>query len=150
MAAIAKSNKGFSLVELMVALVILMISLLGLLAVFVSSISANLDDELRNTAVRLINQTAETVHSLPIADSDISGDATGVSHSRQADDFNQDLKGFPKPAQSIRGFQQNYAITWKVTDRNENLKEIVISVAYANSQRENCCHNAVIYKHRTL
>jgi prepilin-type N-terminal cleavage/methylation domain-containing protein len=150
MVATVRNNSGFSLIEVMIALVILLISLLGLLSVLINSIGANLDDESRNTAIRLINQTAETIHSLPIRDTDIRGDPRGVSHARQADDLSQDLKGFPKPAKSIRGFQQNYSILWNVTDKDENLKEIIISVTYSNSQRENCCHNAVIYKHSTL
>ena len=155
MAAAVNNNKGFSLVELMVALVILLVSLLGLLAVLTTSISANIDNELRNTAVRLVNQTAESIHGLPIDDSDISDTTTGTSHIRDASSSTQDLKGFPKPTQSIRGFQQSYSISWNVIDKDvkdngANLKEIIISITYTNPQRESHSHKAVIYKHRRL
>jgi prepilin-type N-terminal cleavage/methylation domain-containing protein len=150
MVATARNSKGFSLIELMIALVILLISLLGLLAVLANCISANLCDEIRNTAVTLTAQTAEAIHGLPINDSDVLGDTKGLIHNRVEEDANQDVKGFPKPAQDIRNFRQRYGISWSVIDRNENLKEILISVTYINPQGENNSHSAVIYKHRTL
>ena len=150
MVAAAGNSKGFSLVELMIALVILLISLLGLLAVLTNCISANLCDELRNTAVTLAAQTAEAIHGLPIDDSDIRGDTKGLTHTRDGEDANQDLKGFPKPNQDIRNFQQRYTISWNVIDRDENLKEILISVTCINPRGENLSHRAAIYKHRTL
>jgi len=148
MEAAVMNNRGFSLVELLVSIIILLVSLLGLLPLMIQSINANLNDDLRNTAVRLTSQTAEAIHSLPFDDADIMGSSTGVLHTRAADGPDQDRKGFPKPSQTIRNFQQNYVISWNVVDRNDNIKEIVISVAYSDQQREAQSHSAVIYKHR--
>lgn len=147
-------SKGFSLVELMIALVILQISLLGLLSGLVNSIAVNLDNELRNTAIRITNQTAETIHSLDFNDTwvvDTTGGTTGTEYSRDDSNTNQDLKGFPQTVQDIRGgFQQPYSISWTVTDRGANLKEVTILVQYTNPRGEILSNNAVIYKHISL
>ena len=150
MAASAANNKGFSLIELLVAVVILLVSLLGLLAALMNTISANLDDELRNNAVRLTSQTAEALHGLPIDDDNVTGSPEGILHTRSACDSGQDRKGLPCPVQNIRGFKQDYIISWNVTDKDDNLKEILISVAYTNAMKDNNSYKAVIYKHRTM
>ena len=66
MVVIVRNNKGFSLIEMMIALVIMAFTLLALSAAMVNSISVNLENELRNTAIRLTNQTAEVLLALPI------------------------------------------------------------------------------------
>ncbi|MGB9715459.1 MAG: type IV pilus modification PilV family protein [Thermodesulfovibrionales bacterium] len=148
-----KNNKGFSLVELMVALVLLMISLLGLLAVMANSISANLNNELRNTAIRLTTQTAETLQSLDFEDEWVIDTSSGTTYLRAdtgTDDADQDSKGFPEEAQNIRGFQQTYNISWTVRDLSSNLKEITVSVQCTTPRGELINNDAVIYKHRML
>lgn len=140
-------SKGFSLVELLIALVILQISLLGLLSGLVNSIAVNLDNELRNTAIRITNQTAEVIYSLSIDDSEL----TAGNHGRISGNSAQDLKGFPQPVQDIRGgFQQDYNISWAVTDQGTELKQVLITVQYTNPRGENLSNNAVIYKHKSL
>lgn len=141
-------SKGFSLVELMIALVILQISLLGLLSGLVNSIAVNLDNELRNTAIRITNQTAETIHSLDFNDNEV---LSGTHYRYPSGYSQQDLKGFPQTVQDIRGgFQQPYSISWTVTDQGTELKQVLITVQYTNPHGENLSNNAVIYKHISL
>ena len=66
MEAPAGNSKGFSLIEMLIAVVIIAFTLLALCSAMVNAISANLGNELRNTAVRLTNQTAEVLLALPI------------------------------------------------------------------------------------
>jgi len=147
MVAPVRNNKGFSLVELMIALVILQISLLGLLSGLVNSIAVNLNNELRNTTIRITNQTAEAIHSLDFNDNEV----TAGTHYRVPYSSSQNLKGFPQTVQDIRGgFQQNYNISWAVTDPGTELKQVLITVQYTNPRGENLSNNAVIYKHRAL
>ncbi|PIV20702.1 MAG: hypothetical protein COS40_11175 [Deltaproteobacteria bacterium CG03_land_8_20_14_0_80_45_14] len=147
MVAPVRNNKGFSLVELMIALVILQISLLGLLSGLVNSIAVNLNNELRNTTIRITNQTAEAIHSLDFNDNEV----TAGTHYRDPYSSSQNLKGFPQTVQDIRGgFQQNYNISWAVTDPGTELKQVLITVQYTNPRGENLSNNAVIYKHRAL
>lgn len=153
MVVTVRNNKGFSLIELMIALVILMISLLGLLAVMANSINANLDNELRNTAIRLTTQTAETIQSLDFDDEWVIDTSSGTTYSRAvtgSDDTDQDFKGFPEETQNIRGFQQTYDISWTVRDLSSNLKEVTIRVQCTTPRGELINNDSVIYKHRNL
>ena len=66
MEAPAGNSDGFSLIEMLIAVVIIALTLLALCSAMANAISANLGNELRNTAVRLTNQTAEVLLALPI------------------------------------------------------------------------------------
>jgi prepilin-type N-terminal cleavage/methylation domain-containing protein len=161
MAASVKNNRGFSLVEMMIALVIIAFTLLALSAAMVSGIMVNLENELRDTAVRLTNQTAEILLAVPIDGTD----SCGITPDAGAPDYNasytydnsnaclgtaaDDYKKYPVPIQSIKGFKQNYNVTWGVIPLSSDLKQITINVAYIH-RGQNHSNNAVIYKHRTL
>lgn len=152
MARIAYSNsKGFSLIELMIAIVIIMISMLAFLTSIVTSMRANLDNDLRNTSIRLTNQTAETLLALPMGDNEISStsNTTYTSHTRTPGSTDQDARGFPKTVQTVRGTRQTYAIEWKVRDPSANVKEIVITVSYVSGGATRT-NSSMIYKHAAL
>jgi prepilin-type N-terminal cleavage/methylation domain-containing protein len=157
----ARNSNGFSLVEMLVALVIIAITLLGLAAVTLSSITVNIRNDLRNTGVRLTNQTAEVLLALPpdgIISCGITPDPDGPNYNASytysstntcLGATDADYKKYPNPVQTVKGFKQNFNITWAVTTLNSNLRQITITVAnrYRN---ENFTNNAVIYRHRTL
>jgi prepilin-type N-terminal cleavage/methylation domain-containing protein len=160
MGILARNSNGFSLVEMLVALVIIAITLLGLSAATLSSINVNLGNDLRNTGVRLTNQTAEILLALPVDGINSCGmtpdpDGPNYNASYTYDDTNAclgigaDYTRFPNPVQSVKGFKQNFNITWGVTALNSNLRQITITVAY-RYRNENFTNNAVIYKHRAL
>jgi len=154
-----RNSKGFSLVELMIAIVIMAVSFLALSAAMVSSISVNIKNELMNTAVRLTAQTAEVLLTLPIDNVNSCGvttdpEAPRYSGSYTYDDSNDclsaemnDYRKFTNPVQTVKGFHQKYNVTWEVTVLNNNLRQITISVDY-RYRGENHTNNAVIYKHR--
>lgn len=147
-----RNNKGFSLIEMMIALVIIAITLLAMLAAFGSSISVNLSNDLRNTAVRLTNQTAEVVQSLAFTDAWVVGNTTtGIVYDRDDLNSDQSQKGFPRETQSVRGFQRSYTVQWRVLDLSDNLKEVRITVSYTDPKDGTTITNdAVIYKHKAL
>jgi prepilin-type N-terminal cleavage/methylation domain-containing protein len=157
----AKNNRGFSLVEMMIALALIAFTLLAMSAAIVNGITVNLENELRNTAIRLTNQTAEVLLALPIDSIDSCGitlnaDAPYYNASYTYDNGNtclgpvtDDYKKYPIPKQSIKGFKQNYNATWVVIPLSSNLRQITINVAYMH-RGQNHSNNAVIYKHRTL
>jgi len=160
MEAPAGNSNGFSLIEMLIAVVIIAFTLLALCAAMVNAISANLGNEVRNTAVRLANQTAEVLLALPI-DSIQSCGATADPHARNYhaaytyDSTNAclgidtDYQRYPEPEQSVKGFQQRFNIVWDVTPLSENLRQVTITVAYRHRE-EQLENNAVIYKHRKL
>ncbi len=146
MAQPAFNNKrGFTLIELMIAMMIIMISMLALLTSIVTSMSANTGNEIRNTAIKVTNETAEALLALPIDDAELT---TGSTHTNSFTDDQRD-KGFPDPTQTIRNYKVAYAITWNVTSPSANLKQIEIAVAYSH-RNKNYTNVSLIYKHRAI
>jgi prepilin-type N-terminal cleavage/methylation domain-containing protein len=161
MAEGVRNSSGFSLVEMMVALLIVAFTLLALCAAMINCISVNLDNELSNTAVRLTNRTAEVLLALPVDEANSCGltrdpRAPHYSASYTYDDSNaclgtdvDDYKQYPAPTQSVKGFRQKYNVTWSVLPLNDDLFQITINVSYTHRGLDHS-NNAVIYKHRTL
>jgi prepilin-type N-terminal cleavage/methylation domain-containing protein len=153
------NNKGFSLIELMVAVVIIAVAMLALSSVMINAITVNLGNDLRNTAMRLTQQTAETLLALPIENIN----SCGLTPDKNASNYNSaytydnsniclgipgEYKKYPDPVQSIKGFQQPFNIAWSATTLSDNLRQITISVSYRHRD-ENHVHDAVVYKHLT-
>jgi prepilin-type N-terminal cleavage/methylation domain-containing protein len=161
MEANVKSNRGFSLLEMMIALAIIAFILLALSTAMISGITVNLGNELRNTAVRLAHRTAEVLLALPIDGSNSCGitpdpDAPGYNASYTYDSSNaclgpaaDDYKKYPVPVQSGKGFKRSYNVTWAVTQLSSDLKQITIKVVYKHGGLDHST-NTVVYKHRTL
>ena len=151
MARHARNSNGFSLIELMVAIVFIMISMLALLSATVTTIQTNAKNELRNSAIRITNQTAETLLSLPINDTDLADTqpSTPTLHTRVSGSSDQDKKGFPPTEMTIRGYRQTYTIQWEVEDKTPIVKEITITVSYQH-RGQTYSNTAVIYKHRAV
>lgn len=155
-ASVISNKKGFTLIELMIAVVIIAISMLAMLSSMQTAIRINADNSARSTAVRLTNQTAEVLHSLQwayvgnpqqlLTDAELSA---GV-HTRVAGDTAQDGKGFPVLTQSIRNFRQDYQIQWTVEDMSTTTKRITITVTYTRPGRQGLdpySNSAVIFRH---
>jgi prepilin-type N-terminal cleavage/methylation domain-containing protein len=155
------NNRGFSLVEMMIALLIIAISFFALSSAMVSAISVNIGNELRDASVRLTTQTAEVLLSLPFDDLASCGimNDTEAPYYNGAYEYNDDnkclglnkgdYKKYPDPVQSVRNVQRNFNISWNVSPLSEDIRQITISVSYRNNGEDHI-NNAVIYKHRTL
>lgn len=145
----ASNNKrGFTLIELMIAMLIIMISMLALLTSIVTSMAANTGNEIRNTAIKVTNETAEALLALPIDDAELS---TGTPHTNtfSTGPTGQQVKGFPNPTQRVRAFDVTYTITWNVTAPSANLKQVSISVAYSHKNKD-FTNSSLVYKHRAI
>lgn len=169
-------NKGFSLIEMMIALFILTVAVLGLLDLTITSIKTNMQNDIRNTAVRLTSQTAEVLLARPFSTTTTCGITldptitTGNSPFNAQYTYNNlniclqdsnpatDFQKYPFPQQQITGNAtisgQIYNITWTVTvpkDINNqpvpDLLQISIYVSY-NYRGQVYTNNAVIYKHQ--
>ena len=134
---------GFSLIEMMIAIVIIMVSLLALLAMILVSMNTNMTNDLRNRAISVANQTAEALLALPLDDAALAVDSV---HERTPGDAAQNEKGFPDPTQAIRGLQHRYSIEWIATAPTANVREVAITVRY---EYKNTAHSysTLIYKH---
>lgn len=155
-----KNNEGFSLIEMMTALVIIALTLLALSAVLIHAIQVNVGNDLRNAAVRLSSQTAEVLLALPfdsLRSCGLTADQTApfYDESYRYDAGNLCLNNapneylnYPNPVQTIKGFSQKFNITWDVLDLNELAKQITVHVSY-RERDEYHLHSAVLYRHRT-
>jgi prepilin-type N-terminal cleavage/methylation domain-containing protein len=153
------NSDGFSLVEMMTALVIVALTLLVLSATLIHAIKVNVVNDLRNAAIRLTNQTAEVILSLPFESIHSCGvtadpDSANYVDSYRYDDGNTclneypgDYLKYPNPFQTIKGFRQRFNITWDVLELNEDLRQITILVVYNESNEEHL-HSMVLYRHR--
>jgi hypothetical protein len=140
---------------MMIALVILAFALLAMAAMFGSSISVNVSNDMRNTAVRLTNQTAEAIQSLSFTDpwvvATTQHDRVDTNDDCNSDPQSQNCKGFPRETQVVRGSGRTYTISWGVSDLNDNLKQVDIAVSYLDPKEgTTITNNAVIYKHKAL
>ena len=66
--ALRNNDRGFSLVEMLVAMVIILVAILGLFQVTLLSIDSNVINVLRDEAVRLAEERMDQLKSLPVTD----------------------------------------------------------------------------------
>ena len=166
-----RESDGFSLFELMISLAILTVSILALLSLTITSIQANLQNDIRNASIRLTNQTAEILLAQPIEtlttcglhaepvdiNTNPAAAAPYYTASYTYSVTNGCLEGagalysrYPNPVQTIRGTRSHsYNITWTVTNLTNDLRQADISVEYFYNGRE-IRNQAVIYKHRAI
>lgn len=141
----ASNGKGFSLIELLVALVIMMVTMLALLTAILNSMNVNLANDMRNTAIRLTNQTAEALLSTTFED----GLVSAGSHARDDADATQTQKGIPLENQAIRKRQVAFDLSWDVVSQTGNVKQITITVGYS-IKGQSFSNVGVVYKNRAI
>lgn len=120
--------RGFSLVEMLIALVILSVSILGMTSLTLTTMTANFDNDLRNAAVRVTSEVAEDLGATPIE----SVVSTVTAEIRQA---------------SIRGTNFPFEVTRTVIPLSNDLRQVNITVSYT-SKGVTKTNSAVVYKHR--
>ncbi len=136
-------ERGVTLLELMIALVILTVSILGLLSLTVTSIQANMQNDVRNTAIRLTNQVAEAMRSQPITNV-ITGGLAPYSAANTA--LLPNYLNYPNPVQTIRGVPTTYTATWTVAPPlSPNLSQVTVTVGWTY-RNVNYTNVAVVYK----
>jgi type IV pilus assembly protein PilV len=110
---VISKNEGFTLLEVMIALVILSVGLLGLAALQLVAVKSNSFSSEMTYATMIAQQQIESLKSLPFTD----GNLTPGSHTP------------PTPPNS-KGVQ--YIITWTVTDNAPatNMKTIALTVTW--------------------
>jgi prepilin-type N-terminal cleavage/methylation domain-containing protein len=126
--ALLAGESGFSLLEVLIATVILSVSILALTSLTITSMQVNLENDLRNASVRLTTETVETFLTQPI---------DGIVSGTTLRDLN------------IRGGSQRFTINWTVVSLTNDLLEIQIQVAYIH-RGQTRTNNSVLYKHRAI
>lgn len=121
-----RDMRGFTLIEMMIALVILSVSILGMTSLTLTSIRVNMENDLRNAAVRVTTEVAEDLGALPI-DEVITGTET-----RQV---------------IIRGGNYAFTVARNVSPLTNDLRQVDITVSYTHRGITQT-NSAVVYKHR--
>lgn len=120
--------RGFSLIEMLIALVILSVSILGMTTLTLTAMRANFDNDLRNAVVRVTSEVAEDLGAMPIE----NVVSTVTPETRQA---------------NIRGINVPFLVTRTVFPLTNDLRQINITVSYT-SNGVTKTNSAVVYKHR--
>lgn len=121
-------QNGYSLIEVMFALVILSVAILGLASLTTRMVQVNQENDLRNMAVQLTTETAERTLGESI---DTMVDTTE----------DRDVK--------VRGVNKQFTIVRDVTPLTTDLRQVDITVSYT-LRGQTMQNRAVIYKHRTM
>lgn len=118
--------RGFSLLEMLIATFIMAVSILALTSLTITGMRMNLGNDLRNAAVRLTSEEAETVLADPI-----------------------DTPVQPKSDRNvmIRGANRPFTITRDVVPLSNDLREVRIVVSYTY-RGQPLSNSIVVYKHR--
>lgn len=82
MVQIASNNKGFSLIEAIIALFILAIALLGLLGALNLSMNTEVQNEVRNALLKIIDQKRNDIESnIALCDNYVSATTINITNS---------------------------------------------------------------------
>ena len=148
----ALNNRGFSLIEMMMAVLIIMVSMLAVMSTTLVSIRTSLNNDMRDMATLVANQTGEALLAVPFTDPEVSGSTGGTTHTRVQDDSGQSGKGIPNTLQIVRGKQQTFNIKWVVTPlatSNSSSSKIVITVSYTNNGKT-ISRDSLLFKQATI
>ncbi|RLJ71023.1 type IV pilus assembly protein PilV [Hydrogenivirga caldilitoris] len=129
-----RGDRGFTLVEALVALVILAIILFGLLAGLLISLQYNLLNFMREEAGSVAQECIENMRSTPFANIPVvnidCNDNTTVNVSTPC----LDTSGANVVTRQVRNTNVNYRVGWTVTDRT-NIKELYVEVCWTYRER---------------
>jgi type IV pilus assembly protein PilV len=118
---INKKQSGFTLIEVMIALIILAVGLLALATMQIVSIKANAFSSEMTYSTMLAQQQLETLRNLGFSDAYLTETTTtGVPHA-------------PLPT-VIDGRSGSYTVSWQVADTTADMKTITLAVTW-QSQR---------------
>jgi type IV pilus modification protein PilV len=119
---LSKSSKGFTLIEVMIAVVILAVGLLALMAMQIVSIKANAFSSEITYSTMLAQQQLETLRNLGFSDANLTETTTtGVPHA-------------PLPPE-IDGKGGAYTISWDVEDTTTTMKTITLTVTWQSRRQ---------------
>lgn len=118
--------QGFSLIEMLIALIILSVSILGMTSVTLLTMRTNLENDLRNAAIRVTTEVAEDLGAMPIENV---------------------IDGIETRQTSIRGINIPYTVVLDVENLTNDLRQVNITVSYT-SKGVTKTNSAVVYKHR--
>lgn len=110
-ATLPPSSRGFTLVEVMVAMLILTVGLLGLLQVSIVASEQNIRNAMRTEAVQIADERLLSRQVMPF------DNVTGGLKSEQI-------------ASRLRGFTMNYTVERNQSDLSTDSKQLIVTVRW--------------------
>jgi prepilin-type N-terminal cleavage/methylation domain-containing protein len=120
MGTVLLNNKGVTLIEMMISLVILLIVSLALMQSALLGMSTNVENSLRDEAVNVAEMRMNQLVSLPFTDAIIAPGLLPTPPVAEAD-----------ISRKLRNAIVIYTPTRTITDLNADSKQITISVAWS-------------------
>ena len=111
-----KNRKGFTLIELLVAMLVLSIGLMAMLDGLANYVRINIDNQMRNEAMRIAEATLETLRNAGF--SDVQTGAVVITSPEQ---------------RRFRNIPINFAVSW--TRQNISSSSVAIQVSVTWSHR---------------
>jgi prepilin-type N-terminal cleavage/methylation domain-containing protein len=135
-----KDKRGVTLVEVMIALVILLIVFMGLIQTSLLTIDSNATNVLRDEAVRLASDTMISLRSSPFDDLNRDGAADGAnfvlsSTGTAAQQLNASRLGINTQKIIRNILNANYVITVTITTMDANNKRADVLVQWDYKER---------------
>jgi len=128
---VVSSNRGFTLIEMLIAMVIILIALLGLVNAVFLSIDNNLKNLLRDEAVRLAEEQMNVLKSLPVNDVPYNPPSSSglMATTKQA---------LPSVTRYFGTFPGNYALRLTINDltSDHSRKSIQVYVGWNYKNEE--------------
>jgi prepilin-type N-terminal cleavage/methylation domain-containing protein len=114
-----RKQSGFTLIEVMIAVVILAVGLLALMAMQIVSIKANAFSSEMTYSTMLAQQQLETLKNLPFTDADLTGTTPPTPPT---------LHTLPLPIPDSKG--GSYTVNWYVENTTADMKTITLDVIW--------------------
>ncbi len=132
MAFLRRRSQGFTLIEVMIAVVILAVGLLALMAMQIVSIKANAFSSEMTYSTMLAQRQLETLKNLPFTDVLLTGTTPPASPT---------LHTLPAIIDSKGG---SYTVNWYVENTTANMKTIKIDVTWQSRRLGTAAEEAAI------
>jgi prepilin-type N-terminal cleavage/methylation domain-containing protein len=121
---LSRSSMGFTLIEVMIALVILAVGLLALMTMQIVSIRANAFSSEMTYSTMLAQQQLETLRNLPFTDANLFGTTPPTPPT---------LHTLPLPIIDAKG--GSYSVSWQVEDTTADMKTITLDVTWQSRRQ---------------
>jgi prepilin-type N-terminal cleavage/methylation domain-containing protein len=132
MAFLRRQSQGFTLIEVMIALVILAVGLLALMAMQIVSIKANAFSSEMTYSTMLAQQQLETLKNLPFTDANLTGATPPTPPT---------LHTLPPIIDAKGG---SYSVSWQVEDTTASMKKITMDVTWQSRRLGTAAEEAAI------
>ncbi len=134
--SLLSSAKGVTLIEVMIALVVLLIVFMGLIQAALLSIDHNLRNEVRDEAVRIAAEAMTNLKAEGFGGADLADNSgshysyAGISPDPLGALLPAAVKPGSTPSRSFRNFSQPYTVGMEVQPLDSNNKQVTIRVHY--------------------